>query len=120
MIKKIFSAAAVLTLLFVFASLPPAVSDCSVTGTYTSAWGPVTLQQDGNVVHGTWQEGTVDGNIQNGEIHYIWYRYNVPSGRGYWQISPDCYRLTGPWGNGESETGGGNWDLTRQRERFGQ
>ncbi len=120
MIKKIFFSVTVAALLFVFGSLTPAVSDCSVTGTYDSRWGVVSLTQEGDVVHGTWRDGTIDGNIQEGRVHYIWYRFNMPTGRGVWTISPDCYSLTGPWGMGENEAGGGHWDLTRQREQFGQ
>ena len=85
--------------------------DCPIDGAYQSDWGPVTLEQQGSNVSGTWRNGTVSGVRSGNVIHYTWYQGVVPGGRGFWQISPDCNHLTGPWGNGDSETGGGNWNL---------
>ncbi len=87
---------------------------CPVTGVYASDWGDVQLTEKGKMVTGTWQKGTVSGMRLGNTIHYIWYEGTVMGGKGVWTISPDCRTLTGPWGHGNSETGGGNWNLTKK------
>ena len=87
------------------------MAECPVTGVYQSDWGDVHLTETGKMVNGTWKNGTVSGMRIGNTIHYIWYEGNVMGGKGVWTVSPDCKTLTGPWGHGNSETGGGQWNL---------
>jgi len=91
----------------------PSQAGCPVDGVFQSDWGEVQLSENGDQVTGTWRNGTVSGQRVGDVIHYTWTQGGTPMGRGYWQVSPDCARLSGPWGNGNSETGGGFWNLNR-------
>lgn len=89
----------------------PAQSSCSVDGVYQSDWGNVFLTEQGSAVSGTWKSGTVSGTREGDTIRYTWYNGTILGGHGYWEVSPDCSRLSGPWGTGDNETGGGSWNL---------
>lgn len=108
--KKVFVVLALFAICMIFGQIA-SMAECPVTGVYQSDWGQVNLLQAGNQVTGTWEKGTIQGTRFGNTIRYVWYQGNVIGGRGFWTVSPDCQSLTGPWGNGNSETGGGYWNL---------
>ncbi len=110
--KTVFAVLGSIALCMVLGA-PPSHAGCPLDGIYQSDWGEVQLSENGDQVTGTWRNGTVSGIRQGDVIRYTWTQGSNPMGRGYWQVSPDCTRLTGPWGNGNSETGGGFWNLHR-------
>ncbi|MCX5741618.1 MAG: hypothetical protein NT062_03860 [Proteobacteria bacterium] len=88
-----------------------------VTGRYQSNWDVVELVQHGDRVSGTYAccgGGTIEGRVvEDRVIRFVW-KQPAGAGRGTWTIGPD--RLDGTWGSGGSESSGGRWDLTRDRQ----
>jgi hypothetical protein len=109
--KSIIIALIAVSCLCLLASERPARSSCSLDGVYQSDWGNVFLTEQGSSVSGTWKSGTVSGTREGDTIRYTWYNGTILGGHGYWEVSPDCSRLSGPWGTGDNETGGGSWNL---------
>ena len=94
-----------------------ASSQVDVSGVYASNWEDVTLVQEGRYVHGTYVccgGGTIEGRIYEGRvIRYHWKQASGSEGEGVWEIVAPG-RLEGTWGSGQSDDGGGRWDLVRQ------
>jgi hypothetical protein len=87
----------------------------SFTGTYTSKYGDVVLEQIGNRIHGeypTWH-GTIEGYVSNGVAVINWSQPEG-SGRATFAIAANG-KLEGTLGNGTSMTNVGEWDLFRKR-----
>lgn len=87
----------------------------NIAGDYTSNWDDVRLDQQGTRVHGTYVccgGGTIEGRIIEGRIiRYHWAEPNgAGGGEGIWKILSSG-RLEGTWGNGQSATDGGPWNL---------
>ena len=101
--------------LVVFASLAAADAPRkrTISGTYSSNWDDVTLEQDGNRVRGTYVccgGGAIDGRIIEGRvIKYHWHQPGA-DGEGVWTITASG-RLDGTWGTGQSVDDGGAWNL---------
>lgn len=91
----------------------------TISGTYTSNWDDVTLEQGGNRIRGTYVccgGGTIDGRIVEGRvIKYHWSEPNgAGEGEGVWTITPSG-RLEGTWGYGQSVDDGGPWNLAPKK-----
>lgn len=110
--KKIVVMLTVLVFCMVLCQIA-SMAECPVTGVYQSDWGTVQLTEKGSVVTGRWVKGTVSGIREGDTIHYTWYEGKIMGGKGVWTVSPDCKTLTGTWGHGDSETGGGYWNLQK-------
>jgi hypothetical protein len=82
-----------------------------VTGSYTSNWGPVKLEQHGAHVTGEYVfdggklDGTMDGNL----LRFTW-RERAGTGHGVFAVASDG-ELIGTWGAGPDDLGGGGWRL---------
>jgi len=86
----------------------------TLTGTYSSAFGPVQLWQDGDRISGTFTSGgggTIRGRIVGNEIHFTW-KNTGEKGRGTWYVS-NPNRIDGTWGKNRSDSDGGAWNLKR-------
>lgn len=89
-------------------------SDSVVVGEYTKneRHGTVRGNIDGDILHFEWRE----------EREFIPGRPTVTSGHGYFRVartlnddgSPRDWTLTGEWGNGDDEVGGGPWTAVLQ------
>lgn len=86
----------------------------TMTGSYTSEFGPVELRQRGEIVTGTFAAGgggRIEGRIVGSKVLFRWWN-SQEKGRGVWYMAnPD--RIEGTWGKRRSETDGGVWNLTR-------
>ncbi len=83
------------------------------SGIYTSDWGRIMLVQDGDKVLGVYAgqyQGSIEGKIQDGKLHYRWQQLNGERGRGWFALSDGG--LTGKWGSRNSEDDGGDWNAT--------
>ena len=90
----------------------------SLTGSYSSAWGPVHLEQNGDIIVGAYEccgGGRIEGKIKGDLIRFRW-RQPDDAGSGRWKIKQGGKRLIGTWGSGLSESNGGKWNLKRIRK----
>ena len=86
----------------------------TLTGTYSSEYGPVQLFQHGDRVTGTFTAGgggTIEGRIVGNQIIFRW-KNTRENGRGVWFVN-SMNRIEGTWGNNRSEVDGGAWNLKR-------
>jgi hypothetical protein len=83
----------------------------NVTGTYSSNYGVVTLNQQGNHITGVCNQGTIDGTIEGNVIKYRWAQPGGSGGLGTWTVDRSL-GMDGTFGGGLSFTDGGSWDLT--------
>jgi hypothetical protein len=87
----------------------------NVTGSYESDFGPVHLEQEGQILGGTYEcpGGSIKGVRNGNEIQHAW-QGSDSMGHGSWRLSEDGEELSGRWGFGPSGTEGGEWNLKRQ------
>ena len=87
----------------------------TVTGKYKSQqngiWGVIHGTATGDVIKFTWEEHKT-GAIGPGSTR---------KGKGYWKYQPaeppDLPKLNGEWGLEESEVGGGDWNMVKEKDR---
>ncbi len=98
--------------------------DCSWTGTWSTKWGEMVLQQSDNQVTGNYSsdsgliEGTVFGNVLRGTWTETPSR-SPPNDAGDFEftISADCQSFDGNWRYGfEGDSWNGDWDGNRSTE----
>lgn len=77
-----------------------------VTGSYTAG--------DSNNKPGTAGTVSLEGLVEGDRLHYAWAWDTKNSGKGVLTTTPDKTGLSGTWGRGEAETGGGIWKLGRK------
>jgi len=84
----------------------------NISGFYVGPAGNVQLTQRGNQIFGTFAQGKgqMTGVIENGKITYTWSGLGH-HGRGYWYVAGNG-RLVGTWGTNNSDSMGGDWNLT--------
>lgn len=80
-------------------------ADCSWSGTWTSSWGEMVLQQSaGGGVTGTytWDNGNIEGTVSGNVLSGTW--TETPTRKGpndagafVFTLSPDCNSFTGKW-----------------------
>ncbi len=86
----------------------------TLSGSYTSEFGPVQLYQYGDRITGTFTAGgggTIEGRIVGNQIVFHW-KNSAERGHGVWQVSARN-RIEGTWGKNHSEYDGGAWNLMR-------
>ena len=92
----------------------PVYNRFSLSGSYSSAYGPVQLFHRGDIVTGTFTSGgggTIEGRIVGNQIVFRW-KNTAERGRGVWFVS-NPNRIDGTWGNNASDADGGAWNLKR-------
>jgi hypothetical protein len=57
--------------------------------------------------------GSITGSLNGNRVDYAWRDENL-EGKGHWILSADTQKLTGSFGYGESDSGGGEWNLVKQ------
>jgi len=87
-----------------------ACADLGITGSYSSNWGVVTLEQRGCRVVGAWTGGRIDGALDGNLLRYEWTTGDTPSGRGVFVVASDG-EVIGTWGAGADDIDGGGWRL---------
>lgn len=87
----------------------------NLTGTYTSVYGDVFLEQVGNRIHGEYPSwhGTIDGYVRNGVAIVDW-KQPDGSGRATFTLGVNG-KLEGTLGTGASTNNVGEWDLLRAK-----
>ena len=96
-------------------------------GRWMSNWGKMMLFQEGDHVHGTYDEsllstskeyrrGSVSGDIKGDLWIFKWTQRSPRSyGRGYVRLSPDGKAFRGRWGYQTDYFNGGVWKATKQQ-----
>ena len=69
------------------------------------------LKQDGTYITGTYQRGSIQGEIKNNKINYNWWTRDGENGKGYFDISSDENTLEGEWSSVSGKSG--HWKLLR-------
>jgi hypothetical protein len=90
------------------------------SGTWKTAWGPVTLVQVGNKVTGSYAgrfSGRIEGEYDGSSLRLAWIQTNGERGKAVFVLSPEGERFSGTWGSGASATNGGAWNGTRHGEK---
>lgn len=102
------------------------------TGVYHSPqYGEMHLVQSGDSVIGEYtkdeRKGKINGTAEGNILHFEWVeerslvanRPTVTKGRGYFLYKIDAVNddhvLTGEWGHGDDETGGGPWNAWKSK-----
>ncbi|MBP7738889.1 MAG: hypothetical protein KA369_23165 [Spirochaetes bacterium] len=88
----------------------------SFTGTWSTAWGPLTMTQTEDKVVGSYggsAPGRLNGIVKDNKLFYNWIGNNGEKGRGVFYLSADGNSFTGTWGSGASATSGGAWNGKR-------
>ncbi len=87
-----------------------ACPDLGITGSYSSRWGDVELDQQGCTVtcRYAYQDGRIAGTIDGNMVRYAWTE-NDGAGRGVFVVASDG-ELVGTWGTGNDDSSGG-WRL---------
>jgi Zn-dependent protease with chaperone function len=71
----------------------------------------LNLKQNGNYVTGTYQRGSIQGEIKDNKINYDWWNRDGENGKGYFAISSDENTLEGEWSSTSGKSG--HWKLFR-------
>lgn len=94
-----------------------------IAGTWDSTYGEVHIKQQGNRVSGHYPccgGGTFDGRIIEGFVKFHWSEpRGAGQGEGVWRISKTG-TLDGTWGQGQSDSDGGEWKLWKSTSRTRQ
>ena len=85
----------------------------TISGTYESEFGQVTLTQRGDRVFGSYKGGTIEGRIIDGQIHYRFFEH-ASEGRGVFTVT-GRNQLQGNWWYTTASKRGtaGVWTLSR-------
>lgn len=104
-------------------SNPPAPALSEWGGGWSTDFGTLTLQQQGDQVSGAYAytnagvqvQGRILGAVTGNRLDFAWEESpgGAGSGHGSFTMSADGASFTGTWGQGNSTTGGGNWNGKR-------
>lgn len=86
-------------------------------GTWTTAWGRVTLTQTGSSLTGQYSgqfTGKLDGSVDGSVATLTWTQTNGENGKAKFTLASDGDSFTGTWGSGASATNGGAWNGKRK------
>lgn len=88
----------------------PTCADLGITRSFTSNWGPVSLEQHGCTVSGrySYRDGRIDGTLEGNLLRYAWTESDG-AGRGVFAVATNG-ELIGTWGVGSDDASGG-WHL---------
>lgn len=98
-------------------SPPSAVTAQSFTGNWSTAWGPVSLTQNGDSISGNYSgkfTGVLNGTAKDGVADITWKQTNGEHGKARFTLASDGNSFKGTWGSGASFTNGGKWNGTRK------
>lgn len=87
------------------------------TGTWSTAWGRVTLTQSGGTLTGDYSgqfTGRLSGDVAGNLATLTWNQTNGENGKAKFTLSADGDSFTGTWGSGSSATNGGAWNGKRK------
>ena len=89
---------------------PTVVASVDATGTYSSTWGAMTMQQQGTHVTGSYayHAGTIDGTLDGNTLRFSWHE-DDGSGQGVLVRASDG-SWVGSWGTTDDHSGGA-WQL---------
>jgi hypothetical protein len=89
---------------------PAAVAAIDATGTYSSTWGAMTMQQQGTHVTGSYayHAGTIDGTLDGNTLRFTWHE-DDGSGEGI-LVRASGGSWIGSWGTTDDHSGGA-WQL---------
>jgi Domain of unknown function (DUF4157) len=73
----------------------------------------LTWLPSGRVIGTYGDSGSITGSLNGNRVDYAWRDENL-EGKGYWILSADTQKLTGSFGYGESDSGGGEWNLVKK------
>jgi hypothetical protein len=91
----------------------PSPPRSALAGDYTSDWGPVRIDGDGDSISAAYGGGVMSCAARGDRVDCSWFEASG-GGRAVFQRSGDG-TLSGTWGNGTSATDGGAWSLTPLR-----
>jgi len=88
------------------------------TGTFNMDNGKtkMVLVQKGDRVTGDYSgqdNGKLEGTVVQGKLTYTWIQTTGEKGKGWFTLSSDGKSISGRWGNGASDTDGGDWKGVR-------
>lgn len=87
--------------------------DPAFSGDYTSTYGDVSLIQHGTTVTGTYPNGTLSCTVRGTtKLECDWDETGT-NGKTTLTRTPDG-NLRGTWGNGSSDSDGGDWEMERK------
>jgi len=108
-----------ITIFIIFLSLILSSMTCianegvDFTGSWKTAWGPVTIIQTKIIAKGKYTgqfNGQINGTVEGNRFRFKWSQTNGEWGRGYFDISPDGKSFKGRWGGYNSDSNGGVWN----------
>ncbi len=74
----------------------------------------LNLKHDDTYVTGTYQKGSIQGEIKGNKINYSWWNRDGENGKGYFNISSDENTLEGEWSSVSGKKG--HWKLARSSD----
>lgn len=85
------------------------------TGTWSTNWGTVELNQKGKTVDGTYEyrgtKGILTGEVINDTLYFTWTEMKAgqtAEGMGYFVLRSDGSRIEGQWGQANER---GDWNI---------
>ena len=97
------------------------IGSCDWTGTWSTNWGDMILEQDGISVAGnyTWDNGRIQGTVSGDKLIGTWseapsYSPSHDAGDIEFTLADDCKSFTGYWRYGREGSWSGGWTGTRQ------
>lgn len=87
-----------------------------LSGEWTSSWGKATIAVDDGKLTGTWAEGGLTGTVaDDGTVAIDWSHEDGTTGKASLSASDGDDALKGTWGFGDSDTDGGDWEMTQTK-----
>jgi len=96
----------------------PAAEVKTFSGTWTTAWGRLTLTQTGGAISGDYAgqfTGKVAGSVEGNVATLTWTQTNGETGKCKFTLAADGESFTGTWGSGASTANGGPWNGKRKK-----
>lgn len=93
------------------------IAATSISGTWSTNWGPLHLTEAGTSVTGSYEgeyPGTLQGKRNGNTVTFTWAGSNGETGKGKFVFSADGTSFEGTWGGADSMTNGGEWSGTRE------
>lgn len=101
----------------------PTAAAVDWSGAWTSDFGVIQFQQQGNQVTASYSytnggnqiQGQIAGVVTGNHLDFEWHEGpgGAGDGHGSFTMGSDGTSFTGTWGKGESRTDGGNWNGKR-------
>lgn len=82
-----------------------------LSGEWSSDWGNVTLTVSESKVSGTWEKGTITGEVKDATLNVSWTHSAGTKGKAILTPNDGRDELAGTWGFDDEAAGEGNWSL---------